>query len=103
MATAALQQIVDAAVEHLAQGRRAGGLLQMPEQGGVAMLKGAQLQGDTQAGEGFSITDRPTPEAFGALGLEAVFPEKGQAVVIEAGGRGDPAHRTRNLVNGLPQ
>ena len=103
VATAALQQVLNAAIEHLAQRCRAGGLLQMPEEGSVAPMQRPQLQGGWQGGQGRSVADRPAPEPLGALGLEAVFPEQGQAVVIEAGGGGDPAHSARGLLDRFPQ
>jgi hypothetical protein len=45
----------------------------------------------------------PAPELVGAQGLESLFPQQGQALGIQAGGRCHPAGGILGLVDGFPQ
>jgi hypothetical protein len=83
-----LEQIFDAAIEQLTQLGRAGGLLQVPKQGGAAAVEGCELQlcrcgaaGRDRAAAGRGA--RPAPQPVAAQGLKALLAQHCQAGVIE--------------------
>jgi protein subunit release factor B len=100
---ALVEQIFDATVEQLAQVGRATGLLQVPEQGGRATVQRPELQ-RRRHGRGRECRfGAPAPEAIGALGLEALLPQRGETIIVDAGGHGDPAGGAPSPDDGLPQ
>ena len=100
---AAIQEILDATVEHLAQRGGTGGLLEVPEKGGGTALQRPQLQGGRQGGGGLFGVPLPSPDPLGALGLKSLLTQHGEAQRVHGGGAGDPAHGPRRLPNGFSQ
>lgn len=65
-------------------------------------MQAQQLQTGGQGGRDWG-SRTPAPELIGALRLEALFAQQGQASPINAGGGGEPAGGAAGPVNGLAQ
>ena len=100
---ALIEQIFDRAIQQLAELRRAGGLLQVPEERCRAAMESLQLQ---SGGEGTRHKGRggaPAPELIGALRLEAELPQQGETGTVETGGGSEPAGGAAGPLDGFPE
>jgi hypothetical protein len=98
-----IEEILDTAIEQLAQLGRTGGLLQVPEQRGGAAMQSLKLQTGWPRGWRVRLRGAPAPELVGALGLETLLPQKGEPVAIKTRRRGEPARGAARPVDGLAQ